>query len=79
MPPAPSGAFAGGWESAFPPLAMEAQSTGQAGFHPAPRRCESPASFELLALFWLGTYTFYLFSFIPDVGAQEQVLMIEIQ
>ena len=68
----------GAWSLLFHPSFAEIHSTGRAGFHPASPEVRGPVSSELLASLWLGTYTFYSFYFIPNVGAQEQVLMIEI-
>ena len=54
-----SGAFPGCWESAFPPFAS-GRPEHQADWPPMqlPGGCESPASFESLASFWLAAYTF---------------------
>ena len=75
MPTRASGAFPGACRMLFLPLSVDVQSTRLIGLQPSfPGGCESPASFELLASFWLAAYTFYLVCFVlhPSWGLRDR-------
>lgn len=73
-----SGAFPGCWESAFPPLPVDIQSTRPTGLQRSflgDVRVRLPLSHWHL-FGWLHTHFKNLFYFTPILGAQGRVLMI---